>query len=188
MYLVSLFGDIRLYQKGSGRCPFIKSSGLVQGWTSTHKDPLRGNALVGVALVMYCVRMQRPRFSPLSIPLVLFPISGCYKLPHPQPPPNIYLVVLLKKLFDSLFISSDLNLLISSSIFRISASNLSLILLNSVSITLKSPNLMGMSRRIPSDILLLLTATTLHCTKHVMLFQSTRSRCACTMVQARLMA
>lgn len=40
--------------------------------------------------------------------------------------------------------SSDLNLLISSSIFLISASNLSLMLENSVSMTEKSPNLMGM--------------------------------------------
>lgn len=57
-----------------------------------------------------------------------------------------YLVVLLKKLLDSLFISSERNLLISSSIFLISASNRSLMLLNSVSITLKSPSLMGISR------------------------------------------
>lgn len=42
--------------------------------------------------------------------------------------------------------SSDRNLPISSSIFLISASNLSRILLNSVSITLKSPILMGMLR------------------------------------------
>lgn len=54
--------------------------------------------------------------------------------------------MLLKKLLDSLFINSERNLLISSSIFRISASNRSLMLLNSVSMTLKSPSLMGMSR------------------------------------------
>lgn len=50
----------------------------------------------------------------------------------------------LKKLLDSRFISSDRNLVISSSIFLISASNLSRMLLNSESITLKSPNLIGM--------------------------------------------
>lgn len=56
--------------------------------------------------------------------------------------------VVLKK-FDSRFMSSERNLVISSSIFRISASNRSRMLLNSESITLKSPNLIGMSRLTP---------------------------------------
>jgi len=45
--------------------------------------------------------------------------------------------------------SSERNLVISSSIFRISASKRSRMLLNSESITLKSPNLIGMSRLTP---------------------------------------
>lgn len=56
--------------------------------------------------------------------------------------------MVLKK-FDSRFMSSERNLVISSSIFRISASNRSRMLLNSESITLKSPNLIGMSRLTP---------------------------------------
>jgi len=56
---------------------------------------------------------------------------------------DTYLVVVLKKL-DSLFMSSERNLVISSSIFRISASKRSRMLLNSESMTLKSPSLMGM--------------------------------------------
>lgn len=54
-----------------------------------------------------------------------------------------YLVDVLKKL-DSRFINSERNLVISSSILRISASKRSRMLLNSLSMTLKSPNLMGM--------------------------------------------
>lgn len=74
----------------------------------------------------------------------------------------VYLVVDLKKLLDSLFINSERNLLISSSIFRISASNLSLMLLNSVSITLKSPSLMGMFLLFASAISILNSFTALH--------------------------
>lgn len=58
------------------------------------------------------------------------------------------LVEVLKK-FDSRFINSDLNLVISSSILRISASKRSRMLENSLSMTLKSPNLMGMLRLWP---------------------------------------
>lgn len=53
-----------------------------------------------------------------------------------------YLVDVLKKL-DSRFINSERNLVISSSILRISASKRSRMLLNSLSMTLKSPNLIG---------------------------------------------
>lgn len=60
-----------------------------------------------------------------------------------------HLVVLLKKLLLSRFISSLRNRDISSSIFLISASKRSRMLENSVSITLKSPSLIGMLRLIP---------------------------------------
>lgn len=60
-----------------------------------------------------------------------------------------YLVVLFVKKLDSRVMSSDRKRAISSSIFLISASNRSLMLLNSVSMTLKSPNLMGILRFIP---------------------------------------
>lgn len=60
-----------------------------------------------------------------------------------------YLLVVFVKKLDSLVMSSDRKRAISSSIFLISASNRSRMLLNSVSMTLKSPNLMGMFRFIP---------------------------------------
>lgn len=83
-----------------------------------------------------------------------------------------YLVVVLKK-FDSRFISSDLNFVISSSIFRISASNRSLMLLNSVSITLKSPNLIGMSRFTLSAILHLIKKRRLPFKKYTKVLKKT---------------
>lgn len=60
------------------------------------------------------------------------------------------------KKFASRFISSDRNLAISSSILRISLSKRSRMLENSVSMTLKSPSLMGMLRLLVSAIFICL--------------------------------
>lgn len=73
-----------------------------------------------------------------------------------------YLVVDSKKFCCSRFSSSDLNLAISSSIFRMSASKRSRMFENSVSMTLKSPNFMGMLRLFSSAIILDVSCTGEH--------------------------
>lgn len=70
-----------------------------------------------------------------------------------------YLEVVSKK-FDSRFSKSDLNLDISSSIFLISSSKRSRIDANSVSMTLKLPNLTGISRLIPLSAIVVVVVLT----------------------------